>query len=174
MISGRTCTVYTVCAAIAGQGLPFSLSSIDATAMVAAAKGLSDFACTGTAALAGGGDYIEISGSAESCGALTLTNKYCGDVLTTETATAGANMGLNNPICGKFSCFCLPKNLPLYGNSLFSTAVIRYLGPEFKFPAKMVMAFSHMLKVRLSKNGFLKSSIFQKMNQKCFWKLMIS
>merc|ERR1739846_173809 len=51
---GMTCTVYTVCDAIAGQGLPFSLSNIDVTGLAAAALGLSDFACTL--------DYIEISG----------------------------------------------------------------------------------------------------------------
>merc|ERR1711971_663837 len=87
---GMTCTVYTVCAAIAGQGLPFSLSNLDAAVPPAAAtaKGLSDFLCTE--------DYIEISGSSEICGASVLTNKYCGDVLTTETATAAT---LNNPIC---------------------------------------------------------------------------
>merc|ERR1712127_1049526 len=57
---GMTCTVYTVCTAIAGQGLPFSLSNIDVTGLAAAALGLSDFACTL--------DYIEISGSSEVCG----------------------------------------------------------------------------------------------------------
>jgi hypothetical protein len=46
MISGMTCTVYTVCAAIAGQGLPYSLSNFDQTGLAAAAKGLTDFACT--------------------------------------------------------------------------------------------------------------------------------
>jgi len=87
---GMTCTVYTVCAAIAGQGLPFSLSNLDAAVPPAAAtaKGLSDFLCTE--------DYIEISGSSEVCGASVLTNKYCGDVLTTETTVAGTD---NNPIC---------------------------------------------------------------------------
>jgi len=93
---GMTCTVYTVCAAIAGQGLPFSLSSLEAAFPQVAAKGLSDGACTGSAALANGGDYIEIAGSSEKCFATTLTNKYCGDVLTTEVATAAT---LNNPIC---------------------------------------------------------------------------
>jgi len=93
---GMTCTVYTVCAAIAGQGLPFSLSSLEAAFPQVAAKGLSDGACTGTAALPGGGDYIEIAGSSEKCFATTLTNKYCGDVLTTDTVTAAT---LNNPIC---------------------------------------------------------------------------
>merc|ERR1711971_1048087 len=87
---GMTCTVYTVCAAIAGQGLPYSLSNLDAAVPPAAAtaKGLSDFLCTE--------DYIEISGSSEICGASVLTNKYCGDVLTTETTVAGTD---NNPIC---------------------------------------------------------------------------
>merc|ERR1711971_858026 len=87
---GMTCTVYTVCAAIAGQGLPFSLSNLDAAVPPAAAtaKGASDFLCTE--------DYIEISGSSEICGASVLTNKYCGDVLTTETTVAGTD---NNPIC---------------------------------------------------------------------------
>ena len=98
MISGMSCTVYTVCAAIAGQGLPYSLSNLDAAGLAASAMGQSDFQCSE--------DFIEISGSSEVCGAATLTNKYCGDVLTTETATAAT---LNNPICGKFSCFCLPK-----------------------------------------------------------------
>merc|ERR1712127_649086 len=88
---GMTCTVYTVCAAIAGQGSPFSLSWL--TGVAATAKGSSDFACSL--------DFIEISGSSESCGATTLTNKYCGDVLTTETATAQGAMGTfnSNPIC---------------------------------------------------------------------------
>merc|ERR1711971_1373264 len=87
---GMTCTVYTVCDAIAGQGLPFSLSNLDAAVPPAAAtaKGASDFLCTE--------DYIEISGSSEICGASVLTNKYCGDVLTTETTVAGTD---NNPIC---------------------------------------------------------------------------
>merc|ERR1712166_1389200 len=85
---GMSCTVYTVCAAIAGQGLPYSLSNLDAAGLPASAKGLSDFACSE--------DFIEISGSAEVCGAAVLTNKYCGDVLTTEVATAAT---LNNPIC---------------------------------------------------------------------------
>ena len=95
-----TCTVYTVCAAIAGQGLPYSLSNLDAAGAAATAKGASDFQCTE--------DFIEIAGSSEVCGASVLTNKYCGDVLTTETATAAT---LNNQICGKFSCFCLPKKI---------------------------------------------------------------
>jgi len=85
---GMTCTVYTVCAAIAGQGLPYSLSNLDAAGAAATAKGLVDFACSE--------DFIEISGSSEVCGSSILTNKYCGDVLTTETATAAT---LNNPIC---------------------------------------------------------------------------
>jgi hypothetical protein len=85
---GMTCTVYTVCAAIAGQGLPYSLSNLDAAGAAATAKGASDFQCTE--------DFIEIAGSSEVCGASVLTNKYCGDVLTTETATAAT---LNNPIC---------------------------------------------------------------------------
>merc|ERR1711971_850628 len=87
---GMTCTVYTVCAPIAGQGSPYSLSNLDAAVPPAAAtaKGLSDFLCTE--------DYIEISGSSEVCGASVLTNKYCGDVLTTETTVAGTD---NNPIC---------------------------------------------------------------------------
>jgi len=88
---GMTCTVYTVCAAIAGQGLPFSLSW-GVTAVPATAKGSSDFACTN--------DFIEISGSSETCGATTLTNKYCGDALTTEVLTAqGGAAFINNPIC---------------------------------------------------------------------------
>merc|ERR1711894_47287 len=88
---GMSCTVYSVCAAIAGQGSPFSLSWL--TGVAATAKGSSDFACTL--------DFIEISGSSETCGAKTLTNKYCGDVLTTETATAQGAAGTfnNNPIC---------------------------------------------------------------------------
>merc|ERR1739847_34711 len=85
---GMTCTVYTVCAAIAGQGLPYSLNNIDAAGAAATAKGLTDFGCSE--------DFIEISGSSEVCGSSILTNKYCGDVLTTETATAAT---LNNPIC---------------------------------------------------------------------------
>jgi len=85
---GMSCTVYTVCAAIAGQGLPYSLSNLDAAGLAASAMGQSDFQCSE--------DFIEISGSSEVCGAATLTNKYCGDVLTTETATAAT---LNNPIC---------------------------------------------------------------------------
>ena len=90
-----TCTVYTVCAAIAGQGSPFSLSRLTA-GMAALAKGASGSQCTL--------DFIEISGSSETCGAKTLTNKYCGDILTTNTADAQA-MGNydSNPICGKFS-----------------------------------------------------------------------
>merc|ERR1739838_169792 len=93
---GMTCTVYTVCDAIAGQGLPFSLSNLDPAGLPASAKGLSDGACSGTAALPGGGDYIQIAGSSEKCFATTLTNKYCGDVLTTDVVTPGT---LNNPIC---------------------------------------------------------------------------
>jgi len=85
---GMSCTVYTVCAAIAGQGLPYSLSNQDPAGAAASAMGFSDFQCSE--------DFIEISGSSEVCGAATLTNKYCGDVLTTETATAAT---LNNPIC---------------------------------------------------------------------------
>merc|ERR1712127_1059316 len=85
---GMSCTVYTVCAAIAGQGLTYSLSNLDAAGVPATAKGASDFQCTE--------DFIEIAGSSEVCGASVLTNKYCGDVLTTETATAAT---LNNPIC---------------------------------------------------------------------------
>jgi len=85
---GMTCTVYTVCAAIAGQGLPYSLSNLDAAGAAATAKGASDFSCTE--------DFIEIAGSSEVCGASVLTNKYCGDVLTTETSAAAT---LNNPIC---------------------------------------------------------------------------
>merc|ERR1739844_91666 len=84
---GMTCTVYTVCAAIAGQGAPFSLNNIDVAGTAATAKGLTDFGCSE--------DFIEISGSSEVCG-VALNNKYCGDVLTTETATAAT---LNNPIC---------------------------------------------------------------------------
>merc|ERR1739844_436131 len=90
---GMTCTVYTVCDAIAGQGLPFSLSNIDVTGLAAAALGLSDFACTL--------DYIEISGSSEVCG-VAPTNKYCGDVLTTDVATVATT---NNPICDCTSPF---------------------------------------------------------------------
>ena len=40
-ISGMSCTVYSVCAAIAGQGSPFSLSWL--TGVAATAKGSSDF-----------------------------------------------------------------------------------------------------------------------------------
>jgi len=40
-------------------------------------------------------DFIEISGSSEVCG-VAHTNKYCGDVLTTDVATMAT---LNNPIC---------------------------------------------------------------------------
>jgi len=84
---GMTCTVYTVCDAIAGQGLPFSLSSIEMAFPQIAPMGLSDFACSE--------DFIEISGSSEVCG-VARTNKYCGDVLTTDVTTAAT---LNNPIC---------------------------------------------------------------------------
>jgi len=84
---GMTCTVYTVCAAIVGQGLPYSLSNIDVAGAPATAKGLSDFACSE--------DFIEISGSSEVCG-VALNNKYCGDVLSTEVMIAPT---INNPIC---------------------------------------------------------------------------
>merc|ERR1739838_565451 len=84
---GMTCTVYTVCAAIAGQGAPFSLNNIDVAGTAATAKGLTDFGCSE--------DFIEISGSSEVCG-VALNNKYCGDVLTTEITTVAT---LNNPIC---------------------------------------------------------------------------
>merc|ERR1711971_885066 len=84
---GMTCTVYTVCDAIAGQGLPYSLSSIEAAFPQVAPMGLSDFACSE--------DFIELSGSSEVCG-VAHTNKYCGDVLTTDVATMAT---LNNPIC---------------------------------------------------------------------------
>merc|ERR1712127_1119040 len=80
---GMSCTVYTVCAAIAGQGLTYSLSNLDAAGM---AKGVSDFGCTE--------DFIEISGSSEVCGVARI-NRYCGDVLTSEITA----IGLNNPIC---------------------------------------------------------------------------
>ena len=120
MIPGMTCTVYTVCAAIAGQGLPYSLSNLDAAGAAATAKGLVDFACSE--------DFIEISGSSEVCGSSVLTNKYCGDVLTTETATAAT---LNNPICGKFSCFCLPKKSSTKGK--FFVQYTRLNNPHPKF-----------------------------------------
>merc|ERR1711971_577544 len=84
---GMTCTVYTVCDAIAGHGLPFSLSSIEAAFPQVAPMGLSDFACSE--------DFIEISGSSEVCG-VAHTNKYCRDVLTTDVATMATS---NNPIC---------------------------------------------------------------------------
>jgi len=90
---GMTCTVYTVCDAIAGQGLPFSLSSIEAAFPQVAPMGLSDFACSE--------DFIEISGSSEVCG-VARTNKYCGDVLTTDVATVATT---NNPICDCTSPF---------------------------------------------------------------------
>merc|ERR1711971_1243202 len=87
---GMSCTVYTVCAAIAGQGSPYSLSWL--TGVAATAKGASGSACTL--------DFIEIHGSSERCGATTLTNKYCGDILTTETTAAqAAGMFNSNPIC---------------------------------------------------------------------------
>jgi len=105
---GMSCTVYTVCTAIAGQGLPFSLSSIEAASPQVAAMGLSDFACIN--------DFIEISGSSESCSASTLTNKYCGDVLTTEVATA---VTLNNPIC---DC-TLPFRVGIFTNGPGTVAV---------------------------------------------------
>ena len=89
--------MYTVCTAIAGQGLPYSLSNIEAAGLPALAKGATDFACNA--------DFIEISGSSEVCG-VAVANKYCGDVLTTDVVTPGF---LNNPICGKVSCYCLVK-----------------------------------------------------------------
>ena len=46
MISGMTCTVYTVCAAIAGQGLPYSLNNQDGAGLPASAKGFTDNTCT--------------------------------------------------------------------------------------------------------------------------------
>merc|ERR1712172_223429 len=85
---GMTCTVYTVCAAIAGQGLPYSLNNRDVTGLPAAALGFTDNTCTE--------DFIEISGSSEVCHATVLTNKYCGDVLTTEIMSVGT---INTPIC---------------------------------------------------------------------------
>merc|ERR1739846_136561 len=75
---GMTCTVYTVCAAIAGQGSPYSLSYV-APAIAVGATGSS---CTL--------DFIEIAGSSETCGATALNNKYCGDVLTTSVVAQAA------------------------------------------------------------------------------------
>ena len=89
--------MYTVCTAIAGQGLPYSLSNIDLAGAAATAMGATDFLCIA--------DFIEISGSSEVCG-VAVANKYCGDVLTTEVVTPAV---LNNPICGKVSCYCLVK-----------------------------------------------------------------
>jgi len=106
---GKTCTVYTVCAAVAGQGLPYSLSNIDAAGMAASAKGATGSACTE--------DFIEISGSSETCGSPVLTNKYCGDVLTTETATAAT---LNNPIC---DC-TLPFRVGVFTNGILDAAAV--------------------------------------------------
>jgi len=84
---GMTCTVYTVCAAIAGQGSPYSLSYV-APAIAVGATGSS---CTL--------DFIEIAGSSETCGATALNNKYCGDVLTTSVAPQAAGTFTHNPIC---------------------------------------------------------------------------
>merc|ERR1712172_153027 len=84
---GMTCTVYTVCDAIAGQGSPYSLSYV----APATATGATGSACTL--------DFIEISGSSETCDATHLTNRYCGDVLTTTAIAQAALSFTHNPIC---------------------------------------------------------------------------
>merc|ERR1712088_1172888 len=106
---GMTCTVYTVCAAIAGQGLPYSLSNRDVTGLPAAALGFTDNTCTE--------DFIEISGSSEVCHATVLTNKYCGDVLTTEITNVGT---INTPIC---DC-TTPFRVGIHTDGVMDTAAV--------------------------------------------------
>merc|ERR1711971_1327438 len=103
---GMTCTVYTVCAAIAGQGSPYSLSYV----APAAAVGVLESGCTL--------DFIEISGSSETCGATTLTNKYCGDVLTTSVIAQAAGTFPHNPIC---DC-TLPFRVGIFTDSVMNAA----------------------------------------------------
>ena len=76
---------------MANQGLPYSLSPLDA-APPAAAKGVTGGLCTQ--------DYITIEGGSEVCGSPIFYSKFCGDVLSTYTAAA-AFPAVNNPICGK-------------------------------------------------------------------------
>ena len=43
-------------------------------------------------------DYVEIEGSAGTCGGRALLNRYCGDKLSWFTGST-----MNSPICGKYT-----------------------------------------------------------------------
>jgi len=86
---GFCCIEYSVCDAVANQGLPYSLSLADAAGDGTGAKGKVGGACTQ--------DYITIEGGSEVCGSSIFHSKFCGDVLS--TYVAGAPAAPNNPIC---------------------------------------------------------------------------
>jgi len=72
---GFCCNRYSVCA----DDRSYSLYNFAAAAPMAMIGSL----CTE--------DWIEIAGSSETCGGPVVTNKYCGDFLSTDIATAAAN-----------------------------------------------------------------------------------
>ena len=90
LLLGFCCIEYSVCDAVANQGLPYSLSPLD-PAPPAALIGKTGGACTQ--------DYITIEGGSEVCGSPIFYSKFCGDVLS--TYSGGAAPAVNNPICGK-------------------------------------------------------------------------
>ena len=79
--AGFCCNRYSVCA----DDRSYTLYNFAAAAPMAMIGSL----CTE--------DWIEIAGSSETCGGPVVTNKYCGDFLSTDIATAAAN----SIICGK-------------------------------------------------------------------------
>ena len=87
---GFCCVEYSVCEAVANQGLPYSLSPLD-PAPPAALIGKTGGSCTQ--------DYITIEGGSETCGSPIFYSKFCGDVLSTHTLAAAP--AVNNVICGK-------------------------------------------------------------------------
>jgi len=86
---GFCCIEYSVCDAVANQGLPYSLSLADAAGDGTGAIGILGGGCTQ--------DYITIEGGSEVCGSPIFYSKFCGDVLS--TYTGGAAPVPNNPIC---------------------------------------------------------------------------
>jgi len=86
---GFCCIEYSVCDAVANQGLPYSLSLADAAGDGSGAIGILGGGCTQ--------DYITIEGGSEVCGSPIFYSKFCGDVLS--TYTAGTAPVPNNPIC---------------------------------------------------------------------------
>ena len=87
---GFCCVEYSVCDAVANQGLPYSLAPFDA-APPATAMAKIGGDCTQ--------DYITIEGGSETCGSPIFFSKFCGDVLG--TLVLAAPPAVNNAICGK-------------------------------------------------------------------------